>query len=309
MQSKKNVTLEDSLKSADTEETLDIWFYRPLGFRLALLCERLHITPNMITIFSIFVGVAAGLLFYPANLKVNIIGMVLLVFANLLDSTDGQLARLTNNHTRLGRILDGLAGDLWFICIYLVCVFRLLNEGWSSWVWLLASAAGLCHILHAAMADYYRNIHLMILKSSSGSEHDTSREMSEMLREMSFKEKPFEKICLWFYRNYTRQQEMLSPKMQVFLKTLRTTFGENIPQGLKNSLREANKSNMPLTNILQFNTRVIFLFFCLALDCVWLYFVFDLVVMNSVLVVLIVRQERFASKFNNIILKETYSKA
>ena len=66
---------------------------------------------------------------------------------------------------------------------------------------------------------------------------------------------------------------------------------------------------MPLTNILQFNTRVIFLFFCLALDCVWLYFVFDLVVMNSVLVVLIVRQERFASKFNNIILKETYSKA
>ena len=169
MQSKKNVTLEDSLKSADTEETLDIWFYRPLGFRLALLCERLHITPNMITIFSIFVGVAAGLLFYPANLKVNIIGMVLLVFANLLDSTDGQLARLTNNHTRLGRILDGLAGDLWFICIYLVCVFRLLNEGWSSWVWLLASAAGLCHILHAAMADYYRNIHLMILKSSSGS--------------------------------------------------------------------------------------------------------------------------------------------
>ncbi len=305
MQTDKKVRMEDTLKSKDTEEPLDVWFYRPLGFQCALLARRLHITPNMITVFSIFVGVAAGLLFYPADLKTNIIGMLLLVVANLMDSTDGQLARLTNNHTRLGRILDGLAGDFWFICIYLVCVFRLLDEGFSSWIWLLASAAGACHILHAAMADYYRNIHLFILKSSTGSEHDNSAAMTEELRRISFRKKPFEKVCMWFYRNYTAQQEMLSPKMQVFLKTLQSKFGDNIPESWKERLRSANKGNMPLTNILQFNTRVIFLFICLFLDCVWLYFVFDLVVMNAVLIVLILREERFAVRYTKLLKEDT----
>lgn len=206
MQGSEKVKMEDTLKSQDTEELIDILFYRPLGFRCAVLASKLHITPNMITVFSIFIGVAAGFLFYPADLTTNVIGMLLLVFANLLDSTDGQLARLTNNHTRLGRILDGLAGDLWFICIYLVCVFRLLHQGCSPWIWLLASAAGICHIFHAAMADYYRNIHLFILKSSTGSEQDNSEAMTQELRKISFREKPFEKICMWFYRNYTAQQ-------------------------------------------------------------------------------------------------------
>ena len=37
----------------------------------------------------------------------NIAGIVLLMFANFCDSTDGQLARLTGQKTLLGRVLDG----------------------------------------------------------------------------------------------------------------------------------------------------------------------------------------------------------
>ncbi len=301
MQERERPKMQDTLKSEDTEEALDIWFYRPLGFRCALLARGLGITPNQITITSIFIGVLAGLFFYPTNLMVNVIGMLLLVVANLMDSTDGQLARLTSNHTRLGRILDGLAGDMWFICIYIVCVLRLINEGFSSWVWLLGSAAGVSHILHAAMADYYRNIHLYIIKSSEGSEHDNSRAITETLHSIPFRQKPMEKIFMWFYRNYTLQQEMLSPKMQVFLSELKARYGDTLPQSLRERLRTANKGNMPLTNILQFNTRVIFLFFCLFWNCVWLYFVFDLVVLNAVLIVLILREERFAKSFTEVL--------
>ena len=82
MQGSEKVKMEDTLKSQDTEEPIDILFYRPLGFRCAVLASKLHITPNMITIFSIFIGVAAGLLFYPADLKTNVIGMLLLVIAS-----------------------------------------------------------------------------------------------------------------------------------------------------------------------------------------------------------------------------------
>lgn len=35
------VTFESTLKSSDTEEIIDIYFYRPIGFRIALFCRYL----------------------------------------------------------------------------------------------------------------------------------------------------------------------------------------------------------------------------------------------------------------------------
>lgn len=54
----------NSLKSMDTEEHIDLFFYRPLGFVWAKLFAKLGISPNAVTIASIFLGVAGGLLLY-----------------------------------------------------------------------------------------------------------------------------------------------------------------------------------------------------------------------------------------------------
>ena len=61
--------LEATLKSADTEEWIDLLFYRPIGYRWALLFRHLGVTPNAITIASIFLGIAAGILFYYIDLS------------------------------------------------------------------------------------------------------------------------------------------------------------------------------------------------------------------------------------------------
>ena len=114
---KQKPTLESTLKSMDTEEFIDIHFYRPIGYRWALFFNKFGISPNTVTIASIFIGAAAGVCFYPHNLTINIIGMLLLIWANSYDSADGQLARMTGKKTPLGRILDGTAGDIWFISI------------------------------------------------------------------------------------------------------------------------------------------------------------------------------------------------
>ena len=83
---------ESSLKSIETENIVDRTFYRPIGFKIAKLLKNTSITPNMITVLSIFVGVGAGFLFYYDNLLYNIGGILLLVCANILDCVDGQLA-------------------------------------------------------------------------------------------------------------------------------------------------------------------------------------------------------------------------
>ena len=74
-----------------------------------------ELSPNTITVASIFIGIAAGICFYYQSLTINIIGMLLLIWANSYDSADGQLARMTGKKTPLGRILDGTAGDCWFM--------------------------------------------------------------------------------------------------------------------------------------------------------------------------------------------------
>lgn len=58
-------------------------------------------------------------MFYFDNIIYTICGILLLIFANILDCVDGQLARLTGIKSAIGRILDGFAGDLWFASIYI----------------------------------------------------------------------------------------------------------------------------------------------------------------------------------------------
>lgn len=128
-----NQEFKASLKSADTEEHIDIYFYRPIGYQWARFFRMLHVTPNVVTILSIFLGVGAGICFYFDDLAINILGIFLLIWANVYDSCDGQLARLTNQKSALGRILDGAAGDFWFVSIYFAISFRLMPEwGWKS---------------------------------------------------------------------------------------------------------------------------------------------------------------------------------
>lgn len=106
--------------------------------------------------------------------------MLLLIWANSYDSADGQLARMTGQKSALGRILDGAAGDFWFIAIYAAICLRLTPE-WGIWIWLLAATTGFFHSKQAAMADYYRNIHLLFLKGKSGSELSHSPQLKEQL--------------------------------------------------------------------------------------------------------------------------------
>ena len=203
---------KSSLKSMDTEETLDLMFYRPIGYMWAVLCAKVGITPNAITIASIFLGVAGGILFYfgePQDLWLNYVGMFLLVWANSFDSADGQLARMTKQYSRLGRILDGLSGDFWFVAIYFAICFRVnetsefFMQHWSGWIWILAILAGGCHAKQAAMADYYRQFHLYFLKGKEGSELDSVDQLDKDFAAVPWKGHFWKKVTMMFYRNYT----------------------------------------------------------------------------------------------------------
>lgn len=295
----KTISYEASLKSLDTENWLDKKFYRPVGFRIAMLLRHTSITPNLVTIFSIFVGVGAGLLFYPQNVLINLIGIILLIFANILDCVDGQLARITGIKSKVGRILDGLCGEIWFLTFYIVLTLRLMDDTHlGGWIILIAVLSAFSHFTQASILDYYKTLHLHILKGGQNSEFETARDILARARSFSWKTEPSYKLFTLMYYDYTLNQEKRTPQLQRYIAHLKADYPNGIPEQEIARFRAESLKMMPLLDSFTFNTRSIILFLSLLLNIEWLYFFCEIVVLNPLLLFAIRRHEKMLVRLN-----------
>ena len=298
--------LHASFKSKDTEEWLDVHFTRPIGLLFALMWKRLGVHPNAITILSIFLGVGAAFMFYYTDPIHNLAGVALLMAANFCDSTDGQLARLTGQKTLIGRMLDGFSGDVWFFAIYVAIALRLMSQTipglysiWGMWIWALAIIAGvLCHSPQSSLADYYRQIHLFFLKGKEGSELDSAAQQRQIYESLPKGKAWLQRAFYYNYANYCKSQEQRTPAFQRMAAAIKTRYGglAALPAPLKQRFLDGSRPLMKYTNMLSFNTRVIALFVSLFIDMPWLYFVFEMTVLNSMLLYMIRTHERICKE-------------
>ncbi len=289
-----------TMKSTDTEGNFELFVTRTPGYLWALLFQKLHIHPIAVTLLSIIIGTASGYFFYFPDLKMNAIGILLLIWANWYDCADGQLARMTGQRTLIGRILDGFAGDLWFFSIYLFLCLR-LTPTWGIYIWILAAWAGLrCHTLQCAMGDYYRNIHLWFLLGKDGSELDNSRQEQEKMKHLKWRSKDwFQKLYLFFYIKYTRRQERHTPEFQTLYRHIQEQRKGAIPQDIRTRFRQDSLPLMPVTNILTFDTRVGILFLSLLIKEPWIYFVFEVTILEFLRLRMQKKHESFCKKYYN----------
>src|SRR5205085_6794784 len=139
---------------------------RKIGFQLAKFFAKLGTSPTEVTLVGGLFGVMAGHLYFYQALGINLAGMILHVVANAFDNADGQLARLTNQQSRTGRILDPVVDHVIWLSIYIHLGLRLQLGGFST-AWIIALAAGLSHGLQAGAADYCRNAYLYFGKGRS----------------------------------------------------------------------------------------------------------------------------------------------
>jgi hypothetical protein len=293
---KNQPDMVSTLKSLDTEEFLDIHFYRPIGYFWALRFEKWGVHPNYVSLASMLIGATAGVCFYFSNLWMNAAGMFLLIWANSFDSADGQLARMTGQTSPFGRMLDGFCGDVWFVCIYVAICFRMMPL-WSVWIWVLAVAAGFFHSKQAAMADYYRNVHLYFLKGESGSELADSPTLRAICKDRSAADGFISKLPDYIYYKYTKGQEEWAKQFLKMRETLTRTYPGSTPERFCTAFRAKSLPLMKYTNMLSFNTRAIGLFISLFINMPWLYFIFELTALNFMLSYMVLTHEHFCAAF------------
>ena len=300
-----NEEIRSTLKSNDTEEWLDTVWTRPIGYWWARFFNRFDIHPNTVTILSMIIGAGAALFFCSGSYRMagwegliyNIVGILLLAWANFYDSADGQLARMTGKKTQLGRILDGAAGDVWFFFLYHALFIRFYqyhdaefqflgiennerNTMMANCIFYVALwVSGIVfHARQSGLADYYRQIHLFFLKGKAGSELDNSAQQMQIYQATPWKGNKVYKLFLLTYINYTRSQERQTPAFQQLKRTLKERYGavENIPQSFRDDFRQKSLPMMKWANMLTFNTRAITLYLSCLLDLPWMYVVAEM---------------------------------
>ena len=293
--------LKLSFKSEDTEEWLDVHFTRPIGLAFALLWNKFDIHPNVITILSIFLGLGAGWMFHYTDLWSNVCGVLLLMFANFCDSTDGQMARLTGKKTLIGRMLDGFSGDVWFFAIYLGIVIRLWPQNipftdiqWGVWGFLLCALAGFgFQSRQSSLADYYRQIHLFFLLGKEGSELDNYQQQRQIYENLP-KGDLLARTFYYNYANYCKSQEQRTPHFQRFFSQWKQQPSETVRQ----QLLAGSRPLMKYTNLLTFNARAITIYVTCLLDCPWVYPLVELTVFQAMYVYMHRTHERLCAELS-----------
>ncbi len=320
-----NEKIYQSMKSVETEDWLDLHVIRPLCYYCAKGFAYFDIHPNTVTILSMFIGAgscvffAHGSYYYEGaiGLALNLLAILLLMVADILDCTDGQLARMTGKKSKVGRILDGLAGFVWFTPIYLGMVWRFyqhhsLEFGWlgisdtpqnaliaTTVVFVLGLMSGFLGIAaQQRLADYYIQVHLFFLKGEKGSELDSSVRQQEIYDQMDEKTPKYERIFQKSYIDYTKKQEDATPQFQRLMKSIREKYGspDQLPQNIREEIHRESLALMPWNGLLTFNFRSFWLFVFILIDLPAEFFIFEIFAMGLLTEYVRRRHEGFCSR-------------
>jgi phosphatidylglycerophosphate synthase len=205
---------KNSLKMSEVEEVIDLVFYRPLAFLVVKSVYRTRITPDHLTIAAIIMGLAGGCT-YAFGLQFScVIGAVFYLLFNILDCSDGQLARLKKNGTSVGRLIDGFADYVATVAIYAgIAIGYSNNPEQPSLMLIWLSLAGISTIIQESLVDYYRTRFLdIVMKSKNTFDEGIEEYKKEFEIIKNQKGKWLDKIIIYLYLVYSNVQRKLASR-------------------------------------------------------------------------------------------------
>lgn len=138
------LTPEDRIAA---EEKLDRWLVKPtdgvfarMNRRISVPISRqlikLPITPNMVSLFTLGVGLASGLFFARGGYWFTLVGALLSVWASILDGCDGEVARLKLLASDFGCWLETVCDYLYYLFVFAGMTIGLLGSADDSRVYI-----------------------------------------------------------------------------------------------------------------------------------------------------------------------------
>lgn len=138
----------------EIEEPLNSRVIHPLSRRLVTLLIPTGITPNAVSVLGVLAATAAAVVYALPYWPLSVVaGFGLHLLWHVLDGADGDLARRTGKSSPSGEVVDGICDYLAHAVVYAVLAW-LLTDMIGFWAWIMAAGAG---ISRAVQANHYES--------------------------------------------------------------------------------------------------------------------------------------------------------
>lgn len=205
-----------SLKRVEVEELVDRFFYRPVAFLVVKLVYNTRITPDHLTLTAMIMGLTGAVFYAFGTPATSNIGALFLIAFVVFDCSDGQLARLKNNGTPLGRLLDGIADYIVVTSAYVaIAIGYAFKDNAAPSMFLLLLLSGASIIVQESLVDFYRMRFLhIVMKRKSTLDEGVGEYQKEYLKYKGLKGKWIERNIILLYLFYSKIQGNLASKKQ-----------------------------------------------------------------------------------------------
>jgi archaetidylinositol phosphate synthase len=146
--------------NACAKRPIDIWtnfIYYPLSIRLVYLVRNTGVTPNALTISSLFIALIGCALFANGTHSDVLWGLLLVQISYVVDCADGQLARYKQKFSPVGGWIDQVADRIKEFAIFATLAYGYTRvHGANDHVWMYALFA--LFVLY--LLEYYGQIRM-----------------------------------------------------------------------------------------------------------------------------------------------------
>jgi hypothetical protein len=191
---------------SELEELSDV-IQRPLGFLIARVLLPSSISPNAVSGAAMLSAFGAGISMVSGH---RALAASLILLSAVLDSSDGQLARLRKSTSVLGRMLDGTADMVSALSVITGATWMLIVAHGTSplriaLIVVLCFATALTSSAQHSMFDHYKNVWFRITVPGAAPPDDWRSALER--RERAGRVGPIVAAAWAVYVNYLKRQQ------------------------------------------------------------------------------------------------------
>jgi len=274
-----------SVKSDISDELINTYLLRPIA---GLIVRALYYTPvtaNHVTIASIIAGLAAAYYYLAGTPDAFIAAGLLVTLKDLLDSADGQLARVKQQSSRVGRFLDSI-GDFIVDGAVFGAIGWVLFRSTGNWLMLLLAMFGFAGIsLRVSYHVFYQVKYLHL------QEQYMINRLSEEILQEDLNKDGFELFLQRFFLCIYGWQDRLIEKVDRWSSGVDfCKFCEyrRIDPAVDLSYRwYSDCISLRISGLIGFGTELFLLMLCSVLNRLELYLCLNILLMNGILILCI----------------------
>lgn len=275
-------------RNSDIEDATNLYFVHPISNLLTPIFARSGVTPNAVSLMGMTFGIGAGFAYFRyQDTRFAILGFVLMVAWHVMDGVDGQLARLMRSQSQLGKVLDGICDYVTFTSVYMGLAL-VLSRQHGVWIWGLIVVSGAFHAVQSAVYEVQRQDYNFWAQGLGSAEF--AKSAAHPIPEG--KQSSIQRVADQLYRTYQRVQLLaigISAESQSKLYAAQDLHKAKMAP-VRLLFREVFSPVLRRWSILSANYRTLGIFIFAFLKRPVGYFLLEIFVLTTVLVLLLYRQ-------------------